>query len=381
MDARTTDSIVPLLINLKGLERPSACAVDSSVIRDYVLRSLNRVNSRDVEEFLESEFDNGLRNGTWLFLFDSFDEIPEILSSVDADASVRLYAEAIADFLRGMNQCRGIVASRQFRGPRQLGWPRFRIVPLTEQRRLDLIDRAAMRKDLQQEFLLRLATAPDDIRSMVSNPMYLSLLVEYVRSGNTFPSNAHAVYERYVESRLTRDADRVRRKYRLEPERLREMAERVAFCISADSRLGLTPLRDHLRASLRRFDWAVPEDFDSRLDALEYIKLARSEAMNLGEPSPFTFSHRRFQEYFATCVVLREPERVSPTQLLTDGRWREAAVVICQTRNLDALPPILEGVRAPMGEMEPNALSSVAPGSTNADGKGATEDLVSASAV
>jgi hypothetical protein len=211
--------------------------------------------------------------------------------------------------------------------------------------------------------------------------MFLGLLVEHVKSGDAFPDNAHAVFERYVESRLTRDADRVRRRYRLEPEHLRETAERVAFCISADSGLGLTPLRDQLRASLVRFKWAVPEDFDSRLDALEFIKLARFEATNPGEPSAFNFSHRRFQEYFATCVLLRGPTRVSPTQLLTDGRWREPAVVLCQTRDLGALGPILEAARALLGEMGANALSGGAPGSTNADGKGAKEDRVSASAV
>jgi hypothetical protein len=29
-------------------------------------------------------------------------------------------------------------------------------------------------------------------------------------------------------------------------------------------------------------------------------------------------------------VVIREPERINPHELLLDGRWRETAVTICQ---------------------------------------------------
>lgn len=59
------------------------------------------------------EFDWGLRTGTWLFLFDSFDEIPDILGSTETDTVVEEYADALFHFLHGMNQCRGVVASRE----------------------------------------------------------------------------------------------------------------------------------------------------------------------------------------------------------------------------------------------------------------------------
>src|SRR5205823_2039455 len=56
----------------------------------------------------------------------------------------------------------------------------------------------------------------------------------------------------------------------------------------------------------------------------------------------FTFAHRRFQEYFATCVVLRDPSRVTAKQLLSDGRWRETAVVMCQTQPISVLMPLIK---------------------------------------
>jgi hypothetical protein len=330
-------------------------AIDKHLIRAFVLKSLNRANDRDIEEFLEEEFDRGLREGTWLFLFDSFDELPEVLSSTEADAAIHDYADAIYDFLHGMNQCRGIVASRQFRGPGQLGWPRFRILPLSEERRLELVHKAELKPALEKELIGQLGTAVYEIRDMSSNPLFLGLLCEHVKTGNPFPENAHTVFETYIETRLTRDRERLERRFELEPGQVRVAAESLAFCMAADPGLGLSPVRERLQEATLRLGLEIGGRFETLLDALEYIKLARTETATApGESRPFTFAHRRFQEYFATCVVLREPERVTPEQLLTNARWRETAVVMCQTQPLSVLSPLLEQARNLLAEMLDN---------------------------
>ena len=104
-------SIIPLYVNLKKIERKPDSAISRELIESFVKQELNRINDRDIEQFLDEEFQNGLKEGTWLFLFDSFDELPEVLSSVEADATIRDYAQAIDDFLSGFNKCRGIIAS------------------------------------------------------------------------------------------------------------------------------------------------------------------------------------------------------------------------------------------------------------------------------
>jgi hypothetical protein len=68
--------------------------------------------------------------------------------------------------------------------------------------------------------------------------------------------------------------------------------------------------------------------------------------MGTAEKHQFTFGHRRFQEYFATCVVLREPDRLSPSDLLGDARWRETAVVMCQTQESGVLEPLIDEAQA-----------------------------------
>ncbi len=352
MKSKSIKSVIPIYINLKELERSQAESIDRNLIYSLVLKSLNRVNDRDVEEFLEEEFDRGLREGTWLFLFDSFDELPEVLSSTESDEMIRSYSGAIRDFLHGMNKCRGIIASRQFRGPGGFGWPRFRILPLSEARRLELIRKAELKPDLEKDLMGQLGMARQEIRSMASNPMFLGLLSEHVRMGHPFPENVHSVFETYIETRLARDADRLRQRFELEPPEVRATAEGTAFCMAADPGLGLSPTRHSLEDAMRRLGFEVEGNFDTHLDALEYIKLARSEtATAVGESRPFTFAHRRFQEYFATCVVLREPGRLVPTELLTDARWRETAVAMFQTQSSEVLFPILAEARGLLSEI------------------------------
>jgi hypothetical protein len=352
MRARNAKTIIPLYINLKELKRHKKEAVDTNLVKDFVLKTLNRANDRDIEEYLEEEFERGLEDGTWLFLFDSFDEIPEVLSSTEADVTIRSYSDAISDFLHGMNQCRGIVASRQFRGPGQSGWPRFRILPLAEVRRTELVRKADLKPDLQSTIVGQLGTTSDEIRGMSSNPMFLGLLCEHMRAGNPFPQNAHSMFEAYVGTRLIRDQGRLKRRFSLEPAQIRATAESIAFCMAADPGLGLSPNRDSIASAMSRLGIQLHIDLNTHLDALEYIKLARSEtATAAGDSKPFTFAHRRFQEYFATCVVLREPDRVGPRQLLTDARWRETAVTLLQTQPAEVLFPLMDEAQQLLKEM------------------------------
>src|ERR1700737_4265316 len=100
---------------------------------------MNRLNDRAVSDFLEINFDEYLREGRWIFLFDSFDEIPEVLGATEADEIIDAYSNASSDFLVGINSCRGVVASRRYRGPARQGWRTFRILELSVERQALLV--------------------------------------------------------------------------------------------------------------------------------------------------------------------------------------------------------------------------------------------------
>lgn len=336
MHGSREDSRVPLYVNLRAF-RPVAGRIDAGAVREFVLATVNQANSRDVDRFLDAEFDQGLANGSWLFLFDSFDEIPDVLGADRMDETVERYADALHAFLHAMNTCRGVIASREFRGPRRFGWPRFTVLRLTAEQQRELIKKADLPPDAEREVLDGIASAEPFVARLTENPMLLGLLCEHVRETGAFPSSSHIVFETFVESRLSRDASRVEQRFRIKQTTLRAVAEEIAFQLTADRSLGLTPTRGELAAALAKVGHS-PAWLDRHLDALEYIKLARApEATGSGNDRPFTFTHRRFQEYFATCVVLREPERVQRAVLLLDGQWRETTVALLQTQPAEAL--------------------------------------------
>ncbi len=334
-------SVIPIYINLKELHRKPKQKIERQLLQGFILQSLNRVNDRDIELFLEQEFEHGLREGRWLFLFDSFDELPDVLGSTHSDQVIRNYSDAISDFLHGMNRCRGIVASRHFRGPKHTDWPKFTILALTESRRQELIRRAELGKQAEELLIGGLATASDSLVTMSANPMFLGLLCDHMKAGNAFPGNSHTLFESYINTRLERDSVRIQTQFDLSPQYLRKVAEHVAFTMNAHEGLGLSPARTDLQAGMREQGYETGLELDRALDALVYIKLAKSETtLTLDAGKLFTFAHRRFQEYFATCVVLAEPKRVDAGKLLTDGRWRETAITLCYAQPAEKLAAV-----------------------------------------
>jgi len=345
---------IPLYINLKYLRRREEQTVDRNLIEDFVLQNINRVGDRDIDEYLHEEFKHGLQEDMWFFLFDSFDEIPEILSSTGTDDAIRKYAEAIRDFLHGMNQCRGILASREYKGPRFLGWPVLRVLPLTSSRRSELIKRTGLPTLIQVAISDGLALASSDFRMMASNPMFLNLICDYMNKEQSpeFPQHIHLVFEEYIQKRLSHDEERLKQKFNKSPQEIKIAAEKIAFCITSDYGLGLVPEIRELRQTTIKLDLGLGDDFDTFINALAYLKVGKVEISPDQEHQTFTFSHRRFQEYFATSIALRQPDRLSVQELITNARWRETAVVILQTQNEIKIKPILDAILINLSEIK-----------------------------
>lgn len=332
---------IPLYVNLRELVRDGESPVDAAMIHAFVLGQINRPNDRDVAEFLREEFDRGLQEGTWCFLLDAFDEIPELLSSTEPDVAVVRYATAIEDFVSGMRRTRAVLASRAFRGPGSLPWPRFRILPLSDRRRAELVRRARRERRIESTLLGQLSTASSSFGDLVRNPLFLGLVVEQASAGDPFPDTPHVVFERYVVRRLERDAAAVVERFGVSAAEVRAVAERVAYCMSADAAVGLSATRDAVTEAMARHRLESTPSLGRCLDALVFMKLAREELSSPGQVR-FAFAHRRFQEYFATSLLLKRRELVDPQTLLLDGRWREAAAVVCQTAPADAVAPLLD---------------------------------------
>ena len=163
-----------------------------------------------------------------------------------------------------------------------------------------------------------------------------------MRDGSPFPASSHGVFENYINKRFQQDRSLLAERFPLDPDSIRRVAEELAYCMIADPGLGLSPSRDEIENSMQRLGFSRGSEVRLAIDALVFIKLARSEEDTSQSSPSFTFAHRRFQEYFATCLVLRESARVAPSALLQDGRWRETAVTICQTQNHQSILPLIQ---------------------------------------
>ena len=314
---------LPLYVNLRDLEVPSGTPIDAGLIEAFVVETW-----ADQVPDLQATLRHG---GPWLVLLDSFDEIPDLLSSSGSDALVTRYAEAIEAFADRSAGCRAIVASRPYRGPKRTSWTRYRLLPLGEKRCREIaasfFHGAGERDDAVERFLGELNASR--LPGWRDSPLVLNLICEHVADrGGALPNSLHEAFESFVARRIAARPDVLDRRGVTEGQ-LRLIAERVAFCMTADTRIGLAvDLRQLLLALPACGLEAGPEVRDA-LHALVELRLARGSVVGGAMRDRFTFAHHRFQEYFVACCV-RGGLEVAPAELLTDGRWREIAITVLQ---------------------------------------------------
>jgi energy-coupling factor transporter ATP-binding protein EcfA2 len=338
--ARSLHNTIPVYINLKGMKRDPGKLIDRTLIAEFAKSSI--IAGSDIGPLLEEEMNHSLVDGTWIFLFDSFDEVPDILSSTEADDSVQFYAKAISSFLSGTNQSRGVIASRAFRAPKQLNWPKFVIQPLSDNGRLELIEKFGLSEQEIKHLLAYLSSSTIDVQRMAENPLFLSLLCDQVKHGDTIPQDAHKVLETFLKNRFTRDESRLQMHGIASTAEVWKSAEQIGFVMAYDQGLGLNPSVNDLAASAKLQFGNDAADMVRGLSALELLRIGRMSKD--GEQKTFTFSHRRFQEFFATSVVVRFPSRVPFHKLLTNGNWRETVVVLLQSQDVNVVAGIIEAL-------------------------------------
>ena len=208
-----TATVTPIYLELKKLHRKADEKVDSHLIRNFVWQTL-RGSDPAVAKQLERVFERGLASGAFLFLFDGFDEIPEIMQSTEADQTIDEYVLAIENFITGdSSQCQGIIASRPYHGPGRYSLPIIEIRELSADAQLKLIRNSGLSKGQQNLLNSLLPVDPErpkaagsstDLSSLITSPLFLSLLIDYVREHNTKPVGIHPIIVAFIDRRLAK---------------------------------------------------------------------------------------------------------------------------------------------------------------------------------
>ncbi|GAA1010143.1 hypothetical protein Aple_039330 [Acrocarpospora pleiomorpha] len=321
--------MVPVYVDLRGF-RPSG-PVTADAVRAEVLAAMKAGGSGAVADFVDTWFDHGLKLGWWQFLFDSFDEIPALLSAHDPAAAAEHHAAAILAFLYDLTPCGAVVATRDIAGYTAFqAVPRLRILPMSERVRGQLLERFGSSPATRRRLESRLATAPIPIQEMADNPLLLSLLYRVVTAdpGGWFPTDRHDVLDHYVREQLG-DAPSVM-----------AAAAEIALAMSHHPSLSLNPSIRELCAALTPEGGAgpAPDMIQMLLESLQSAKLGAYTALaaDRGERR-FSFVHRAVQEYFVTVALLARPHRVPAAELLTESRWHPAAVSLLRRRSSEVV--------------------------------------------
>ena len=331
------NAVVPLYINLREMEFHSTDTINVDTVREFILDNIRRGDA-DTSAFVKENWDDYCNRGLWLFLFDSFDEIPAVLHSATGSNIIKNYSQALRQFLEGMGECKGILASREFKGPEALPWKKLRILPLSGDKQDELIRNSFLKEEHMNLVRQHLASSHSSIGS---TPLFLTLLCRYVRDEQHAPGNDHDILLQHIERLAKREPDYLFRKYKLTPEELIAGAERIARLFAEDDTLSLAPSLDQIRVQLRNEDFSGIY-LENLISALVDSKIGRADVPNATPGDRrFAFAHRRYQEALFVRYLTGHPNTLSEIELLTQGRWREYTVTLLQTCSVEAISSIL----------------------------------------
>lgn len=328
IDEVGTTGRVPIYVNLRewlpreGRRNAAWTETNKPTIQELEIFVMDNVKARgDVftEEFVDKYFRDLWRHGRMFFIFDSFDEIPELLDVNEESGVLNALSDVLSRFISSNPQSRGVLASRVFRRPTQAFLARkiLEIRPLSEEHIIQALGRfpaftQALRISLFRDRL--------DLIPVARNPFLMALLGEWVNDNHALPQTQAQLYENYLKGRLAKCASKIAQ-YGLTDREILRGATEIAWFVFDSPAYGLeAPVRVIDEAGASQIAVAI-------IDVLSYARIAR---VTQSEPKSFAFVHRRFLEYLVTTRLLNQPEDLPVEHIPTDSRGRDALVLYAQ---------------------------------------------------
>ena len=326
---------LPIYVNLRDCPPEESGNFTASTLRHLAQRSINPAGSATLDQYIKDHFEDRLLRGRWLFLIDSFDELPSILAASDADPIVEEVTEQVREFfLSGDNTCRGIIASRPYRGPKEVTWHRLTIAPLSARQRAQIV-RTTVHPDYEPQLIQGIASATLDLLDSTTNPLFLALLCDFVnRNRGRLPLSRHEIFEDFVAARVKRDQERREAVGAdLSASQISNVASLVAFRMTSTGETTVPQAVVH--------DCIMSGGYSTTRSRDVFDLLLSLGLLTTAELGGVQFPHRLLRDYFATTMIIRKPELVGPAQLLLDRQWRDVTVTLLQTQPPERLSAIL----------------------------------------
>ncbi len=325
---------LPVYINLKGWDSPSSWTSETkpstTELQDFVRSAiLSEANDFFAERFIEDYYDQMIMEGRFFFIFDSFDEIPLVMDSPENSWAIDAVSKCLNNFLQGAHSSQGIVASRYFKKPTDaLGAGTiYRIRPFDETRVRDILRSVGGQNEA--DILDAFRTKAAVLRS-ATNPMIANLLASYVRERNgNWPNNTFQLYRDYIDRRLEDPvADQRMKDLGVNRSDVVNVSSKIAqFMIDADS--------NALDVTLEELaELGNVKKTASTVEVLRFIRLGR---LTSSDAPTFSFSHRRFQEFFVVSSMTSEQVDLALNAIQSDNRYRDILALYCETATSDSM--------------------------------------------
>lgn len=290
---------------------------DFENLKDFVLASITK-GEASREAFVSQYFDALLGAGRLYFIFDSFDEISQVLDAGQDEKVIDALSDLLSRFISG-GKSKGILASRVFRRPTKLFQAKkvLEIRPLSESAALQGLSRQA---GLSYTDCLGLLRKRRELMPLMRNPFMMVLLGDWIRNHGEAPANQAQIFDSFIAKRLEVCAPELAAA-RVTAEQVISLATEVAWFVFSTASFGLEAPVKALHSQFK------PGKIGPVLNVLREAGIAR---VTTGAAPSFAFVHRRFLEYFVTRRLLANPASAPITDIPTDSRGRDALVLYAQ---------------------------------------------------
>lgn len=315
---------IPIYINLREwvsekLNNEERVSFDLKDLESFVIENVKNRGDVFTEEFVDHYFRKLWRSGRLFFIFDSFDEISELLDADENSDVINSLSSVISRFISTHPLSRGVLSSRIFRRPTDafLAQKTLEIRPLSETGIVEALSRFPKFSQGVKGVLFR--DRPDLI-PLARNPFVMALLGSWIEINNALPANQAQIFKDYILNRLELCKNRLD-KAGLKIDDVISVSTDIAWFVFSSSNFGLeAPIKvisEHFKS----------DKVDAVLNILDYARIAR---VTSGEEKSFAFVHRRFLEYFVTLRLLSKPDEIPVSHIPTDSRGRDALVLYAQ---------------------------------------------------
>ena len=315
---------IPIYVNLKEWSETNWTSDNpptTEQLYDFVKDNIAR-RDLPLSIFVEKYFDRLYETKRLFFIFDSFDEIPQVMNVNDDALLIDQLSSALFKFIKsGPKYTGGIVASRKFRKPTSS----FEASSEIELRSFseEKIIQSIKRQSGSNESIIKNIFEHPNLFTAAKNPFMATMIATYIKLNKDLPKSQLDMFTVFIDEAL-KNSRRKLDEYTLNKQEVVSAAKKIAINMFAN--YGLEAPIKKLREDIQDFE------IDPIIDCLKFARLIRASSVDQGKIS---FVHRRFCEYFVITDLIETQKQIPFEDIPTDSQWRDALALYCEVAPFD----------------------------------------------